>query len=315
MVCTPSSRPDVGAQLLLGRSRGRRPPPPSGRRPRRRRRRRAARRWAHERRDRVGHRAAEHAAVDAVVEGADGQHDADQPAQGGREGRLPHGPVGRVGQHDGVGAQLVAVLLEDRRQDVGADLLLALDEDRDARPAGRRRGRAAPRRGPSPRPCRRRRRGRRAGRPARSARTAGCPSRRRRRAAGRRGGRRAAPSARPRARRRWPMTAGRPPSRTISTSRPSARSSSATAVGAGLDVGLVERVERDARDAGQRPRGRPGRPGSRPAPASCRAVSRSGVRTSSVTPASVPTAARIAAAPRRRPIPDRCGTTYSRGSC
>ena len=54
------------------------------------------------------------------------------PAQGGGEGRLADRPVGGVGEDDGVGAQLLAVPLEDRRQRVGADLLLALDEDRHA---------------------------------------------------------------------------------------------------------------------------------------------------------------------------------------
>ena len=81
------------------------------------------------------------------------------------------------------------------------------------------------------RPCRRRRRDRRGGRRARSARTAGCPSRRRPRAAGRRGARTAARSARPRAPGRRPTTAGAPDGtdRTCTSSRPAPRSSATTA--------------------------------------------------------------------------------------
>ena len=229
MVCTPSSRPESRAQLLLGEVEvGGLARPQAGDRD-------LAvgvvqrGDGAHQRRDRVGHGAAEHAAVDAVVEGADGQHDADHPPQGRREGRLPHRPVGRVGQHDGVGAQLLAVPLEDRRQAVGADLLLALDEDRDAdrqlaavRAQGRDVGHDpglvvgdATGVDPAVPLGRLERRGVPVGGVAgRLDVVVGVEQDRRRAGSG--------PST-------CPITAGRPPSRTISTARPSARSSSATA--------------------------------------------------------------------------------------
>ena len=121
--------------------------------------------------------------------------------------------------------------LSSAGQGVGADLLLALDEHRDADrqvvaehperaevgdDAGLVVGGAA---------------ARRAGRRARSARTAASPSRRGRSRAGRRGGRRAARSARPPGPALCAITAGAPPSAlTISTqSKFSARNSSATA--------------------------------------------------------------------------------------
>ena len=154
---------------------------------------------AAERHQRVGDETAPHAGVDGVGEGADLDVEAHQAAQAGGEGGDADVPVAAVGDHDDVGAELVEVLLQQRGQAVGADLLLALDEHHDVdrqvvavRPAGRRGGRRC-------RPCRRRRRGRRAARRARSARTAGSPSRRGRSRAGRRGGRRAGRSARPRA--------------------------------------------------------------------------------------------------------------------
>ena len=126
--------------------------------------------------ERVGHGAAEHARVDAVVERRHGDDHADHAAQRGGQRRLADGPVRGVGEHDRVGPQLLAVPLEDGRQRVGADLLLALDEDRhpDRQRPGVRAQRGDVRH--DRRPCRRRRRGRRAARRARWARTAGCPS-------------------------------------------------------------------------------------------------------------------------------------------
>ena len=67
-----------------------------------------------------------------MVEGGHRDDDPDQAAQRRRQCRLADGPVGRVGQDDGVRPQPLAVSLEDGRQRVGADLLLPLDEDRDA---------------------------------------------------------------------------------------------------------------------------------------------------------------------------------------
>lgn len=66
-----------------------------------------------------------------MVEGGHRDHDADHAAQGRRERRFTDGPVGRVREHDRVGAQLLAMPFEDRGQRVGPDLLLTLDEDRD----------------------------------------------------------------------------------------------------------------------------------------------------------------------------------------
>ena len=82
--------------------------------------------------DGVGHGAAEHPRVDAVVERRDRHDDPDQAAQGDGERRFADVPVAGVGEDDGVRAQLLAVPLEDGQQRVAADLLLALDEDRDA---------------------------------------------------------------------------------------------------------------------------------------------------------------------------------------
>ena len=69
--------------------------------------------------------------VDSVVEGADGDDDADQAAQGGRQRGDTDLPVLRVGQDDRVGGEGVAVALEDGRERLGPDLLFALDEDGD----------------------------------------------------------------------------------------------------------------------------------------------------------------------------------------
>ena len=84
-----------------------------------------------QRHDRVGHQAAPHAGVDSVAQGAHLDVGADQAAQRRGERGLADVPVAGVGDHDDVGAQLVLVLLQQRRQGVGADLLLALDEEHD----------------------------------------------------------------------------------------------------------------------------------------------------------------------------------------
>ena len=64
-------------------------------------------------------------------ERADLDVEPDQAAQAGGQGRDADVPVAAVGDHDHVGAQLVEVLLQQRREAVGADLLLALDEHHD----------------------------------------------------------------------------------------------------------------------------------------------------------------------------------------
>ena len=68
-----------------------------------------------QRHDRVGHQAAPHAGVDAVAEGAHLDVGAHQAAQRGGQRRLADVPVAGVGDHDHVGAQLVVVLLQQRR--------------------------------------------------------------------------------------------------------------------------------------------------------------------------------------------------------
>ena len=86
---------------------------------------------AAQRHQRVGDEAAPHAGVDGVGEGADLDVEADEAAQAGGEGGHADVPVAAVGDHDDVGPELVEVLLQERRQAVGADLLLALDEHHD----------------------------------------------------------------------------------------------------------------------------------------------------------------------------------------
>ena len=141
---------------------------------------------------------------------------------------------------------------QDRREAVGADLLLALDEDRDTdrqlatvrtqrRDVGHDAGLVV---GDAP--------GVDPAVPLGRLERPGCPSRRRRRAAGRRGGRRAG-------------TVGAPggPVDVPDDGRAAALADDLDGEtlgaqqlghgrGAGLDVGLVERVERHARDAGER---------------------------------------------------------------
>ena len=91
----------------------------------------------------------------------------------------------------------VLVGVQERGERRRADLLLALDEHRDAHAQLVAEHAQGAHVRDHARPCRPRRRARRGVRRARSARTAGCPSRRRRRAAGRRGARTAARSAHP----------------------------------------------------------------------------------------------------------------------
>ena len=148
---------------------------------------------------RVGHQPAPHAGVHGVREGATSTSTRTRPRRlvvraGTPMSQLPESAITMTSAREPL-----AVLVQERRQGRRADLLLALDEHRRRRPAGRRRGtRSAAQVRRRCRPCRRRRRGRRAGRRARSARTAAeshsawsFP------AAGRRGGRTAAPSAHP----------------------------------------------------------------------------------------------------------------------
>ena len=127
-----------------------------------------------------------------------------------RHRRLARPPHRAVGRHDEVGAQLVRVRAQERRQRRAADLLLALDQELDGE---RRRPRES--RGPSPGPrtpgpCRRSRRGRRCARRAPAARTAASSTRRGRPAAARRSGRRRGSSARPAGRPARPARPGGP---------------------------------------------------------------------------------------------------------
>ncbi len=80
----------------------------------------------------VRDQSAPHAGVDGVGEGAHLDVDPDQAAQAGGEGGLADVPVAGVGDHDHVGGEPLLVLLQQGRQGVGADLLLALDEHGDA---------------------------------------------------------------------------------------------------------------------------------------------------------------------------------------
>ncbi len=89
-----------------------------------------AREQAHEGGDGVDRSAAVHPRVHRVVERAHGDDGAHAAAQRRRQGRRAHGPVGRVGDDDGVGGEPVTVSLEDRLERRRARLLLALDEDR-----------------------------------------------------------------------------------------------------------------------------------------------------------------------------------------
>jgi hypothetical protein len=69
--------------------------------------------------------------VHAVVQGAHLDQAVDQSAQRRGEGGYADVPVVRVGEHEDIGGQPVAMLVEDGRQRRRAGLLLALDEDGD----------------------------------------------------------------------------------------------------------------------------------------------------------------------------------------
>ena len=167
-------------------------------------------------RDRVGRRTAVHAAVVGVVGHADLDVAVDQTAQRRRQAGDAVVPVRRVGEDDHVGRQVVGERVEEPRQVRRAGLLLALDEDLhvDGRPRlvgadGRRvqhhAGLVVARPPPVQAAVAFGRLERRA-----------SPTGRRRRAAGRRGGRTAARSARP---------PGRGCRRTPPARRPSGRGS------------------------------------------------------------------------------------------
>ena len=84
-----------------------------------------------EHRQRVGDRTAEFARVHRVVERSDLDVARDDPAQRHRESRLPGAPIARVREDHGVGAELIAVALEELREIRRAPFLFALDEHRD----------------------------------------------------------------------------------------------------------------------------------------------------------------------------------------
>ena len=84
-----------------------------------------------ERHQRVGHQPAPHAGVHGVRQGADLDVHPDQAAQARGQGGHADVPVAGVRDHDDVGAEVVEVLLQQCRQRLGADLLLALDEEDD----------------------------------------------------------------------------------------------------------------------------------------------------------------------------------------
>jgi len=86
---------------------------------------------AAQRDERIRDKAAPHAGVDGVGERADLDVDADQAAEARGQGGDADVPVAGVGDDDDVGAQPALVLLEQRGERVGTDLLLALDEHRD----------------------------------------------------------------------------------------------------------------------------------------------------------------------------------------
>src|SRR5207247_3439429 len=83
-------------------------------------------------RERVRHRIAELARVERVVEGPNLDVARDDPAERDRESRLTGAPVAGVREDDRVGAQFVAVTLEELREIGRPPLLLALDEYPDA---------------------------------------------------------------------------------------------------------------------------------------------------------------------------------------
>ena len=87
---------------------------------------------AHQNRQRVGHHAAPHPRVQAVVERGDLDHAVRESAKRHGQRRDVGAPVVRVGDDDDVGGQQVAVRGQQPRQRRRARLLLPLDEDRHA---------------------------------------------------------------------------------------------------------------------------------------------------------------------------------------
>lgn len=83
-----------------------------------------------QRRERVRHRSAVHAAVHNVIERSHLDQAVDDSAQRGCEGWLTNRPVRAVGQHDRICLEQIAVLAEEFGEVRRADLFLAFDEDR-----------------------------------------------------------------------------------------------------------------------------------------------------------------------------------------
>ena len=81
---------------------------------------------------RIRHRSPEHPGVRGVVEGANREAEGDVAAQPDGEGGSVDVPVVGVGDDDHVGGELVLVLGEEVGERARAELLLALDEDREA---------------------------------------------------------------------------------------------------------------------------------------------------------------------------------------
>src|SRR6187200_2091888 len=69
--------------------------------------------------------------MQAMVQRTNLHRAASQPAQRGRECRLPDSPVDGIGDHEDVGGQFVIVPLQQLWEGWRPDLLLALDEHRD----------------------------------------------------------------------------------------------------------------------------------------------------------------------------------------
>ena len=188
----------------------------------------------------------------AWSEHRDLDHAVDQPAQRRGQARDADRPVRRVGDDDDVGREQVAVRVQERGERRRADLLLALDEHRDAdaevvaehpqRADVRDDARLVVRRAAAVQPPVA------LGRLERRA----CPSPRRPPAAGRRGGRRAARSARPRGAGRRATTAGRAARHARAPGRrrgPRRAAAPTTASALARDVRLVELGVGHARDA------------------------------------------------------------------
>ena len=132
------------------------------------------------------------ARVEVRARAGDDEVEPDEPARSDRQRRLARSPHRPVGRHDEVGPEPIAVLAQEAGEAGAADLLLALEEEADVErklaALGQKRLRHQDR-DQQAGPCRRWRHARRSARRARSARTAGSPTRPRSRAAGRRSGR------------------------------------------------------------------------------------------------------------------------------